>query len=125
MNSTVALDAAVLGLPALVIGLPNNLSPFVEAGIMAGAASPGEIAPALSRILYDEGFRRQLEGERSAYVARFGMGSDGRAAARAADAVIAAQQSRGRRQAASRQLWASADWAGRPDSRSPGVRKDP
>ena len=68
MNSTVALDAAVLGLPALVIGLPNNLSPFVEAGIMAGAASPAEIAPALSRILYDEGFRRQLEGERSAYL---------------------------------------------------------
>jgi hypothetical protein len=95
MNSTVALDAAVLGLPALVIGLPNNLSPFVEAGIMAGAASPGEIAPALSRILYDEGFRRQLEGERSAYVARFGMGSDGGAAARAADAVLACQSPAG------------------------------
>ncbi len=92
MNSTVALDAAVLGIPALVIGLPNNLSPFVEAGIMAGAASPGEIAPALSRILYDEGFRRQLEGERSAYLARFGMGSDGRAADRAADAVIGLQR---------------------------------
>jgi hypothetical protein len=91
MNSTVALDAAVLGLPALVIGLPNNLSPFVEAGIMAGAASPGDIAPALNRILYDEGFRRQLEGERSAYLARFGMGSDGRAAARAADAVLRCQ----------------------------------
>ena len=27
VNSTVALDAAVLGVPALVIGLPNNLSP--------------------------------------------------------------------------------------------------
>jgi hypothetical protein len=88
VNSTVALDAAVLGIPALVIGLPNNLSPFVEAGIMAGAASPGEIAPALSRILYDEGFRRKLEGERSAYLARFGMASDGRAAERAADAVL-------------------------------------
>jgi hypothetical protein len=88
VNSTVALDAAVLGIPTLVIGLPNNLSPFVEAGIMAGAASPAEIAPALGRILYDEGFRRQLEGERSAYLARFGMASDGRAADRAADAVL-------------------------------------
>jgi capsule polysaccharide modification protein KpsS len=27
MNSTVAIDALVLGVPALVIGLPNNLSP--------------------------------------------------------------------------------------------------
>ncbi len=95
VNSTVALDAAVLGLPALVIGLPNNLSPFVEAGIMAGAASPAEIAPALRRILYDEGFRRQIEGERSAYLTRFGMGSDGRAAARAADAVLGCQSPAG------------------------------
>ena len=36
MNSTVAIDAMVLGVPALVVGLPNNLSPFVEAGAMAG-----------------------------------------------------------------------------------------
>ena len=35
MNSTVAIDGLVLGVPALVIGLPNNLSPFVEAGAMA------------------------------------------------------------------------------------------
>ena len=39
VNSTVALDAAVLGVPALVVGLPNNLSPFVEAGVMAGRAT--------------------------------------------------------------------------------------
>ena len=39
VNSTVALDAAVLGMPALVIGLPNNLSPFVEAGLMAARLS--------------------------------------------------------------------------------------
>ena len=36
MNSTVAIDGLVLGVPALVVGLPNNLSPFVEAGVMAG-----------------------------------------------------------------------------------------
>jgi capsular polysaccharide biosynthesis protein len=89
VNSTVALDAAVLGIPALVIGLPNNLSPFVEAGIMAGAATVGEIAPALRRILYDEEFRLQIERGRGAYLARFGIASDGRAAARSADAVLA------------------------------------
>jgi hypothetical protein len=88
MNSTVALDAAVLGVPALVVGLPNNLSPFVDAGIMAGAPAPAAIGPALTRILYDEGFRLQLQGERSAYLARFGIGSDGGAAARSADAVL-------------------------------------
>ncbi len=40
MNSTVAIDGLVLGVPALVIGLPNNLSPFVDAGAMAGANGP-------------------------------------------------------------------------------------
>ena len=89
VNSTVALDAAVLGVPALVIGLPNNLSPFVEAGIMAGAATVTEIAPALRRILYDQGFRLQMERVRSEYLPRVGIASDGRAAARSADAVLA------------------------------------
>jgi hypothetical protein len=88
MNSTVAIDAGVLGIPALVIGLPNNLSPFVDAGIMAGAAGPEAIGPALGRILYDDGFRLQLERDRSRYLARFRIGSDGRAAARAAKAVL-------------------------------------
>ena len=87
VNSTVAIDAAVLGIPALVIGLPNNLSPFVEAQIMAGAAE-GEIGPALSRILYDEGFRQQLEASRSVFLARYGITSDGGAADRSADAIL-------------------------------------
>ena len=89
VNSTVAVDAAVLGIPALVIGLPNNLSPFVDAGAMAGAAHGESPGPALRRILYDEGFRQQLEQDRGAYLARFGIGSDNRAAARSADAVLA------------------------------------
>jgi hypothetical protein len=89
VNSTVALDAAVLGVPALVIGLPNNLSPFVEAGVMAGAATVAEIAPALRRILYDREFRQQMERARSEYLPRVGIASDGRAAARSADAVLA------------------------------------
>lgn len=89
VNSTVALDAGVLGIPALVIGLPNNLSPFVAAGIMAGAATTSDIEPALHRILYDQEFRRQVERSREEYLKRFAIGSDGRAAARSADAVLA------------------------------------
>jgi hypothetical protein len=89
VNSTVALDAGVLGIPALVIGLPNNLSPFVDAGIMAGAAATSEIELALNRILYDEEFRLQLKRAREDYLRRFAIGSDGRAAARSADAVLA------------------------------------
>ena len=88
VNSTVALDAGVLGIPALVIGLPNNLSPFVAAGIMAGAATRADIEPALRRILYDEEFRVQIERSRVEYFKRFAIGSDGRAAARSADAVL-------------------------------------
>jgi hypothetical protein len=87
VNSTVALDAAVLGTPALVIGLPNNLSPFVEAGAMAGAAA-GETAEALRQILYDEKFRQQLERARGLFLARFRILSDGGAAERTADAVL-------------------------------------
>jgi hypothetical protein len=87
VNSTVALDAAVLGVPALVIGLPNNLSPFVEAGAMAGASAE-EMPAALRRILYDEKFRQQLERARGLFLARFRILSDGGAAERSADAVL-------------------------------------
>jgi hypothetical protein len=86
VNSTVALDAAVLGIPALVIGLPNNLSPFVEAGAMAGAGPHG-VAEALRQILYDEKFRQQLERARGLFLARFRILSDGGAAERTADAI--------------------------------------
>ncbi len=89
VNSTVALDAGVLGIPAFVIGLPNNLSPFVAAGIMAGAATTSDIERELHRILYDEEFRLQLERARGEYLKRFAIGSDGRAAVRSADAVLA------------------------------------
>src|SRR5262249_12934280 len=75
VNSTVALDAGVLGIPALVIGLPNNLSPFVAAGIMAGAATTSDIEPALHRILYDQEFRLQIERSREEYLRRFAIGS--------------------------------------------------
>ena len=77
-----------LDIPALVIGLPNNLSPFVDAGVMAGA-SRDEIRPQLEQILYDEGFRRQLAGARRVFLAQHAIGSDGHAAERAVDAILA------------------------------------
>jgi hypothetical protein len=88
VNSTVALDAAVLDIPALVIGLPNNLSPFVAAGAMAGVDAGGDLGGALGRILYDDEFRLQLEGARRGVLDRFAIASDGRAAERSADAVL-------------------------------------
>lgn len=87
VNSTVALDAAVAGIPALVLGLPNNLSPFVDAGALAGAAT-GEIGPMLRRILYDEGFRQQLSDARSTFLQEYAIVSTGNAAVRAADAIL-------------------------------------
>jgi hypothetical protein len=93
VNSTVALDAAVLNIPALVIGLPNNLSPFVEAGVMAGAA-PAGFRQALHQILYDEAFRLQIETNRTAFLSRFRIGSDGHAAERSADAILTMAQRR-------------------------------
>jgi hypothetical protein len=97
VNSTVALDAAVLDVPALVIGLPNNLSPFVDAGALAGAATPDEIPGALDRILYDDEFRQQLDRGRRGFLARFAMTADGQAAERSAEAVMALAASRARR----------------------------
>jgi glycosyltransferase involved in cell wall biosynthesis len=90
VNSTVALDAAVLDIPSLVIGLPSNLSPFVDAGMMAGVSGtdPADIGRALERILYDEEFRRALGLARRAFLTRFKIAADGQAAERAADAVL-------------------------------------
>jgi hypothetical protein len=90
VNSTVALDAAVLGIPALVIGLPNNLSPFVEAGIMAGVAGTDltETARALDQILYHEEFRHELTRAQQAFLTRFNIATDGLAAERAAEAIV-------------------------------------
>ena len=84
-----ALDAAVAGIPALVIGLPNNLSPFVDAGALAGARRAEDIKVELERLLYDEGFRQHLERTRRVFLEETGMRSDGRAAARSAEAVLA------------------------------------
>jgi hypothetical protein len=91
VNSTMALDAAVLNVAAIVIGLPNNLSPFVDAGVMMGLdenAPTAEIARQLERFLYDEELRQGLARVRADFLTRFNIRADGGAAARTADAVL-------------------------------------
>jgi len=95
MNSTVAIDALVLGVPALVVGLPSNLSPFVDAGVMLGATGAG-VPAALERLLYDRQARDALLERGRAFVDRHEMRADGGAARRAADLVLAQRrQARG------------------------------
>src|SRR4029077_5851873 len=77
VNSTVAVDALSLGVPTVVIGLPNNLSPFVDAGAMLGAGSAGEIRAALGKLLYDQEFRSMMRTRTSPVIR-----SDGGSAAR-------------------------------------------
>jgi len=89
MNSTVAIDGLVLGIPALVVGLPNNLSPFVDAGVMLGASSADEIASGLRALLSDPGVRRALVDRGRLFADRFGMRADGRAAERTAAEILA------------------------------------
>jgi Capsule polysaccharide biosynthesis protein len=87
INSTVALDAMVLGIPALVGGLPNNLSPFVDAGVMLGA-SPETTRARLETLLYDRRARQELLDRAAHYAAAHDMRADGRAAVRAADVIL-------------------------------------
>jgi CDP-glycerol glycerophosphotransferase (TagB/SpsB family) len=88
VNSTVALDAARLDVPALVIGLPNNLSPFVDAGALAGSTDGAVSEAQLERILYDEGFREQLAARRRAVFGEPVKAEERRAAQRSAEAVL-------------------------------------
>lgn len=97
MNSTVAIDALVLGVPALVLGLPNNLSPFVADGVMAGAPDDG-IGPAIQALLYDRAAREALLQRGRAFAQINQLYSGGQAAGRAADAILAAGSSGARRQ---------------------------
>ena len=81
VNSTVAIDALALGLPAVVIGLPNNLTPFVDAGVMLGAGSTAEICAAIDKALYNQEFRRERTG--------LSAQDQGQAASRSAEAILA------------------------------------
>jgi hypothetical protein len=89
MNSTVAVDGLVLGVPALVVGLPNNLSPFVEAGVMLGADGPEKIKHELESLLYDREIRQGLADRARQFAARYGLAPAPGAATRAAAEIIA------------------------------------
>jgi spore coat polysaccharide biosynthesis predicted glycosyltransferase SpsG len=89
MNSTVAIDGLVLGVPSLVIGLPNNLSPIVNTGAMLGANGTEEIRLQLHALLYDAQVRRKVTDAGAAFASRYELASDGQAARRTAEAILA------------------------------------
>ena len=95
VNSTVALEAMALGVPALALNLPNYLSPFVEAGVMLGCSSPAEIAPVLQRFLSDGQAHAALRTRQQAFMAEYEMLPAGRAADRAVGAILDVARSSG------------------------------
>ena len=89
VNSTVAIDAMALGIPALSVGVPNNLTPFVVAGGIAGVCHPSELPPVLATLLWDEAARSELVAKGLACAESGGVRTDGGAARRAVDALVA------------------------------------
>ena len=77
-----------LGIPALTVSLPNNLSPLVKAGVMVGLAADEPIAPVIRELLYDEARRSALDDAIHAFVTRYDLRADGRAVERTADAIM-------------------------------------
>src|SRR6185503_1300749 len=88
MNSTVAIDGLVLGIPALVVGIPNNLSPMVDAGAMLGASGTAQIRQQLQSLLYVRQVRRTVTDAGAAFASRYELASDGQAAKRTAAAIL-------------------------------------
>jgi hypothetical protein len=84
VNSTAAIEAMPLGVPSLVLGLPNNLSPFVEAGVMAGARTDDEIDQAMRRLLLDEAARATLMEAARRFIDEHGIRADGQSGPRGA-----------------------------------------
>ena len=93
VNSTAAIEAMAVHVPGLVLALPNNLSPFVQAGALAGIERPSEMGATLRRLLYDEVLRHNLDERQGAFIQRYGIVSEGGAAERAADAILHLAQS--------------------------------
>jgi hypothetical protein len=87
VNSTVAIDAMTLGVPSLSVLLPNNLSPFVEAGAMAGTASLEGLPSLLASLTQDDEAHAALVGRARAFAESQGIRADGQAAVRAVDAM--------------------------------------
>jgi hypothetical protein len=84
VNSTVAVDALTFGLPSVVIGLPNNLTPFVDAGLMLGAGTAVEIRAAIAKVLYNQEFLDTIQAASGRPA-----DNDGEAASRSAGAILA------------------------------------
>jgi hypothetical protein len=89
VNSTVAIDDMTLGVPALAVLLPNNLTPFVEAGAMAGATSLEALPGLLASLTEDDRAHAALVARAGAFAESHGIRADGQAAARAVEALAA------------------------------------
>jgi hypothetical protein len=72
-HSTAAIEAMAVGVPALVLGVPTNLSPFVDTGAMTGVAAEVELPDALGRLVHDEVTRRAVAERRAAFLERYGI----------------------------------------------------
>lgn len=104
VNSTAAIEAIAFDVPALVVALPNNLSPLVDAGALAGAPDRRRIGELVEALLYDREMRERLAEARRAFAAAYGIAADGQAARRAAEAVLTFVSAPAGRAAASGQL---------------------
>lgn len=93
VNSTVALEAMALGVPALALNLPNYLSPFVDAGVMYGATSPDQVAAVLRRALSDDPSGQDFRARQRAFMAKYDMLPSGQAADRAVRAILTLTES--------------------------------
>jgi hypothetical protein len=89
INSTVAIEAMALGTPALAMRLPNYLSPFVDAGAMAGTRTVEEIGPTVAQLVVDGDARAALLERARRFTERYRLMPDGRAAERTIDIVEA------------------------------------
>jgi hypothetical protein len=87
VNSTVAIDAMALGIPAVSVAMPNNLVPFAVSGGIAGVYDRGQLEGVLTRLLWDEAARAGLVATGRLCADEAGMRADGRAAARAAETL--------------------------------------
>jgi len=97
VNSTAAIEAMVMGVPSLVLAMPNNLTPFVAAGAMSGVFDGDPIGPILQSLLVDEHSRAAVLRGSEAFMKRYRVASDGRAARRAAEHIVRLAATKDRR----------------------------
>jgi hypothetical protein len=95
VNSTVAVDGLVAGLPAVVVNLPNNLSPFVDMDVMIGARDATEMAAALAALAAGGSSIDALRERGAAFCRRYGLRGDGASVERACQVVQTLAGARG------------------------------